>query len=229
MKVPKNKNSQNAVFFEGEGDAYYRRNADIDETNVDWPLKMIPEPPKRVLDIGCSLAYRLAAIRKRYGCECVGIDPSQAVVDQEGKKYPDITFMRCFAHDIPIEKPFDLVIAQLVFTWIARETLLASVAEIDRLCSKYLIISDFLPPKPVKRTYHHVKDESVWSYKQDYAQIFLSTGLYKVEKRQVYQYDEFDKAVCTLLRKEEVYEIDSRQLEYDIGRRLEDGQKNLPV
>lgn len=226
MPEPQN---QNLVFYEGEGDAYYRRNRDIDETNVDWPLKMIPEPPKRVLDIGCSLAYRLAAIRKRYGAECVGIDPSQEVVEQEGKKYPDITFIRCFAHDIPLEKPFDLVIAQLVFTWIARATLLKAVAEIDRLTSKYLIVSDFLPPAPMKRTYHHVKNGSVWSYKQDYAQIFLSTGLYKVEKRQVYRYDESDQAVCTLLRKEEIYAIDERHLQYDVGRRRADEQKNLPV
>lgn len=226
MQKPKN---QNTVFFEQEGDAYYRRNKDIDETEIDWPLKMILEPPERVLDIGCSLAFRLAAIRKRYGCECVGIDPSQAVIDQEGKKYPDIQFIRCFAHEIPLDEPFDLVIAQLVFTWIARETLIASVAEIDRLCSKYLIISDFLPGKPVKRTYHHIEDGSVWSYKQDYAQIFLATGLYKVEKRQVYRYDEFDQAVCTLLKKEEAYETDTRPLQYDIGRRRTDDQKNLPA
>lgn len=219
--------NQNAVFLEGEGDQYYRRNQDIDETHIDWPLKMIPEAPRRVLDIGCSLAYRLAAIRKQYGAECVGIDPSKEVVEQEGKKYPDITFLRCFAHDIPIEKPFDLVIAQLVFTWIARDTLLASVAEIDRLCSKYLIVCDFLPDKPMKRTYHHIKDGSVWSYKQDYAQIFLSTGLYKIVKRHVYDYDEFDKGVCTLLQKEEVYEIDDRELKFDVGRRRIEGETDV--
>lgn len=220
--------SQNDVFFNGEGDAYYRRNKDIDETSIDRPLQMIPEPPTRVLDIGCSLAYRLAAIRKKYGCECVGIDPSQQVVEEEGKKYPDITFIRSFAHDIPIEKPFDLVIAQLVFTWISRETLLQSVAEIDRLTSKYLIIGDFHPPKPIKRKYHHVQDGSVWSYKQDYTQLFLSTGLYKVVKQEIYDYDEFDKGACTLLLKEETYDIDDRNLEYDIGRRRKQEAGELP-
>lgn len=225
MTTPK---SQNDVFFNGEGDAYYQRNKDIDETAIDHPLQMIPEPPKRVLDIGCSLAYRLGAIKKKYNCECVGIDPSQKVVEEEGKKYPDVKFIRCFAHDIPLEEPFDLVIAQLVFTWISRETLLASVAEIDRLCSKYLIICDFHPKKPIKRRYHHVKDKEVWTYKQDYTQLFLATGFYKVVKQEIYDYDEFDKAACTLLIKEEVSDIDDRDLNYDIGRRKKQESGELP-
>lgn len=225
MLTPK---SQNDVFSSGEGDAYYRRNKDIDEASIDWPIKLIAEPPKRVLDIGCSLAYRLAAIREKYGCECVGIDPSKEAVETEAKKYPDIQFIQSFAHEIPIEKPFDLVVANFVFAWIARETLLRTVAEIDRLTSKYLIVGDFYPPKPMKKPYHYIQDGSVFSYKQDYAQMFLSSGLYKIEKQQIYDYDEFDKGVCTLLKKEETYEVDTRDLSYDIGRRRKQESGELP-
>jgi SAM-dependent methyltransferase len=213
---------QNTVFFEGEGDAYYERNYNIDETDIDWPLKMIAEPPKRVLDVGCSRAWRLAAIQKRYGSECVGIDPSEEAVCRESKEHPDMTFVRCFAHDIPLQDQFDLVIANFVFTWIARETLLQSIAEIDRLTSKYLIIGDFYPPKPMKKQYHYIEEGDVFSYKQDYAQIFLSSGLYTIVKEKIYDYDEYDKGKCTLLKKQEAYGIDDRDVEFEIGRRRQE-------
>ena len=32
---------------------------------------------------------------------------------------------------------------------------------------------------PIKRRYHHIKDEEVFTYKVDYKKIFLATGFYK--------------------------------------------------
>ena len=52
--------------------------------------------------------------------------------------------------------------------------------EIDRVLSDkgILIIGDFMPDSPVKVNYHHVKDEQMWTFKQDYAKIFTSSNLY---------------------------------------------------
>jgi len=43
-------------------------------------------------------------------------------------------------------------------------------------------------------------------------------------KQQVYDYDEYDKGLCSLLKKQETYEIDDRNIEYAVGRQRWEGQ-----
>ncbi len=49
-----------------------------------------------------------------------------------------------------------------------------AIAEIDRVVkwNGYLVLDDFLPDFPTKRHYHHRTGEPIFTYKQDYAEIF---------------------------------------------------------
>jgi SAM-dependent methyltransferase len=84
------------------------------------------------------------------------------------------------AYAIPLQELFDLIILNFVFNWIDRTNLLRSVAEIDRLLvdGGFLIIGDFFPSNLTKVRYHHLDDEKVYTYKQNYAGIFTASGLY---------------------------------------------------
>jgi hypothetical protein len=42
----------------------------------------------------------------------------------------------------------------------------------------FLVIGDFYPSNFTKVRYHHLPDDEVYTYKQDYAAIFVVSGLY---------------------------------------------------
>ena len=94
--------------------------------------------------------------------------------------FPFITFIRGTASAVPLRESFDLVIVNFVFHWIDRQSLLRAVAEVDRLVRDggYLLIGDFYPANQLQVRYHHLKDEEVYTYKQNYAATFLASGLY---------------------------------------------------
>jgi SAM-dependent methyltransferase len=81
-----------------------------------------------------------------------------------------------------LEELFDLIIVNWVFCWIDRSNLLRSVVEVDRLLADrgFLILGDFYPPNLVKVQYHHLTEQKVYTYKQNYAAIFLASGLYRL-------------------------------------------------
>ena len=107
---------------------------------------------------------------------------------------------------------YDLVIATFVFHWIDRKSLLASAAEVDRVLKAggYLIIGDFAPFTPKKVRYHHRPDVEVYTYKQDYAALFLATAGYVTVAQQILDHQtlkpdpnvsEHERFSLTLLKK----------------------------
>ena len=44
----------------------------------------------------------------------------------------------------------------------------------------FLIIGDFFPINRLKVPYHHLPNQQVYTYKQNYAAIFLTSGLYQL-------------------------------------------------
>lgn len=214
--------TQEDLFFETEGTAWYRRNRaavnDPSREKTDFPLQIMKKhrlKPKRVLEIGCCNGWRLDFIRKGYRCECVGIEPSSAAVAEGRRTRPGVVFKRGVSSALPLPSgtQFDLVIVNFVFHWMARERLLASVAEADRVLAEggHLIVGDFLPDEPVKNGYHHLPAGSAFTYKQDYAAVFLASGLYRLVGREVFDHDgttrpgsKIDpdqRGMCTLLEK----------------------------
>jgi SAM-dependent methyltransferase len=217
----KQKNSQERLFLSGEGDAYFQRNRNALHAVNPWTndpgLRLLRQSgihPHRVLDIGCSNGWRCAAIRERFGCAGVGVDPSLKAIRVGRKQFPDIRFRRGTLDSLPIAagETYDLVIVHYVLHWVSRPALLKALAEIDRTIAEggYIVLADFLPDRPTRVTYHHLPKGQVYTYKLDYAQVFLATGLYRMVRRCVFDHythqpghaiPERRRAVCTLLQK----------------------------
>jgi SAM-dependent methyltransferase len=181
--------SQDNVFLDSEGDKWFERNVNslASPHNDDFVINLIQLyniAPKNVLEIGASNGWRLNEINQIYDCNCVVVEPSELAIKAGKKMYPHIEFHRALANELPFEnnRKFDLVIINFVFHWIGREQLLKSVSEIDRVLSDggLLIIGDFMPDSPNKVNYHHIKDKQMWTYKQDYAKLFICSNIYKL-------------------------------------------------
>jgi len=181
--------NQDAIFSEGEGDRWFQRNAralsreEIEKTDpILRALQTVNVRPRRVIEIGASNGYRLHLLHQLYGCEGTAVEPSEAAIAEGRAKFPHLRFERGVAAAVPIreDEAFDLVIVNFVLHWVDRATLLRSCAELDRLLvpGGFLIIGDFHPPRPQKVRYHHRTDLELFTYKQNYAEIFLATRLY---------------------------------------------------
>jgi SAM-dependent methyltransferase len=192
---------QDDIFLNSEADAWFNSNAKVlgKDLENDFPLKLIDFlrlKPKKVLDVGAANGYRIAELSRRLGSGTyVAIEPSQAAIKDGQKRFPFIEFRRGLMYDLPLHdnEVFDLVIVHFVFHWISRDKLLGSVAELDRAIADggYLILGDFLPDVPTKVRYHHLPGEVVFTYKQDYAEIFLSSGLYTHIARLTFNHDTY--------------------------------------
>ncbi len=182
--------TQDRVFASGEGDRWFARNrADLlDPARVarDPVLRVLDTmrlAPKDALEIGAANGYRIDALAKRTGCRATAVEISEAAIRDGRDRYPDVEFLTGLASDLPIEagRQFELVIVHFVLSWVGRATLLRSVAEIDRTVRSHghLVIGDFLPAAPERVDYHHLPGAGVWTYKQDYAEIFVASHLYE--------------------------------------------------
>lgn len=233
---------QDEIFNSGEGDSYFERNKHKisgkpenekreQYLSGDRPLAMLGQygiSPKGVIEIGCANGFRLDKIKKAYpGCaKAVGLEPSERAIEDAKANFPDIRVVKGVASSIPFKDgEFDLAITYFVLHWIDRKTLLKSIAEIDRvICENgYLLIGDFNPDSAIKVRYHHLKDKEVYTYKTDYAKMFLSTGNYTLVASMAYDHEsrglapdvkEMERAVCVLLRKNtsEFYRETAREI-----------------
>jgi len=214
--------SQDQVFFQSEGNQWFDRNqsklSSSESAAVDIPLRLLslyPEiRPKNALEVGCSNGWRLEEIRNRYSASCSGIDPSEKAIEVGKQSFPLVEFTRGVASLLPYEdQSFDLVTVHFVLHWISRDTLLKSISEIDRVLKwdGYLVIGDFSPDIPTAVKYHHLPNENVWTYKQDYGSLFLNTQFYQTIAELTYPHhlkseslttsSSDDRAKCTLLKK----------------------------
>lgn len=213
---------QRHVFWRSEGDAWFERNRaalEVWSPETDPPMRMVRQHglrPKCVIEIGAANGYRVAALQSAYGCEAVAVDASLAAVEDGLRRYPGVYFVHRMAHNIILTGVpqslwvFDLAIVHFVLHWVAREHLTQSIAQIDARIRDggYLLLGDFAPAAGRWRIPYHHKP-GVWTYKQDYAQAFLATGLYSVVATQMYAHDgqldpgasEGNRAAVTLLRK----------------------------
>lgn len=180
------RSSQEQIFAAFEGDQWFKRNKDGLERfdpAADFSLKVMELyrlHPRRVLEVGAASGFRLAAISQRYGARVVAVEPSVEATLHGKTSFPGVEFVRGQAYAIPLQASFDLIIINFVFHWIDRTHLLRSVAEIDRLLvdGGFLIIGDFYPANLTKVRYHHLAEQELYTYKQNYAATFLASGLY---------------------------------------------------
>jgi ubiquinone/menaquinone biosynthesis C-methylase UbiE len=183
--------NQNSTFLNGEGDAWFIRNErhlDVGQITISADVRYICETlsPFRhkmnnILEIGCSNGVKLEAICKHFSANGEGIDPSEAaVISGNSRKKDTVVNLRQGTGDnLPFQdQSFDLVYFAFCLYLFDRSSLLRSLAEADRVLKPggYLMITDFDPGSPRKRTYAH--KAGMFSYKQNYANFFTETGLY---------------------------------------------------
>lgn len=170
---------QKDIFLNGEGDAWWRRNQD-DESDVldhfDRAILQRVGTPSSVLEIGSADGRRIARLVRELpaSTRALGVDPSAEAIASAQAKFPLIDFAIGTADAIPTEEQFDLVILGFCLYLCDRNLLPTIVAETNRVLEDggQLIIIDFDPPHPRKRTFRH--RDGVWSYKMDYSTIFTT-------------------------------------------------------
>jgi SAM-dependent methyltransferase len=178
--------TQETVFQSSEGNRYYSRNrAALRAWNpsVDMPLQLLELygiKPTRALEIGAANGVRLAEINRRYGAEVIAVEPSLDAITEGRHLYPSVEFHEGVASDLRVQGAFDLVIVHFVLSWVDRSSILKVVAEIDRFTADggYLLIGDFAPATLLKTPYHHLPDQEMFTFKQNYSEPFISSGLY---------------------------------------------------
>lgn len=93
------------------------------------------------------------------------------------------------ADSLPYEdSTFDVVIMGFCLFWVERKYLFRSIAEADRVLKEggFLVISDFDTKLPYIRDNIHNKD--CYTYKIDYAQMFLVNPQYSLAMKQVFSH-----------------------------------------
>lgn len=191
------------TFADGEGDAWYTRNRahlaayDLANDPVARAISFANVKPRSILDLGCSSGTRLAALCRLYTAHGTGVEPSAAAIDEARARDPHLTWQvgTLDAHP-PLHGPFDLVVVSFVLHWIDRRRLLTSLAALDAQVADggCVVISDFYPEHPLRREYHHLAGQGVFTYKNDYPAMLLSTGLYRPLLRQTLDYPSFSAA-----------------------------------
>lgn len=215
--------TQDRLFAAGEGDHWYKRNqAALGKSDkIDWPLFLIGMIDDKsgissVLELGCSNGFRLAKLQQSHLPEArfVGVDASGEAIASGAGQFPGLELHQGVISDPPLHEPFDLVIVNYVLHWVDRTTLVKSICAIDRLVKNggYLLLGDFLPDFQQRRRYHHMPEENVYTFKQDYPSIFTSLGIYKELTRFTYNHDNAasyslqaadssSRGVCAILHK----------------------------
>jgi len=185
MSVQKN------IFLEKEADSWFDRNLSaLTQYSIEKDpvakemLKYVPTSFNlNILEIGCSSGQRLQAMKnKSPQLNVYGIEPSKKAIDYCKTHNKDVIISEGTVDDLSVFATsfFDVVIVGFVFYVLDRELLFKSISEIDRILKQegYVIIIDFFANKPHKNPYHHINEQIMFSYKQDYADIFTSSKLY---------------------------------------------------
>ena len=191
MELGSHKN-QSEIFLEGEGDGYYDRNQSALNEEGDFYCEQLicqslsPFKPEinRVLEIGCANGVKLEYLCKFFEADGAGINPSSKAVSagQERlshSRLENVTLKVVTANALPFERhAFDFVYFAFCLYLVDRADLLAALAEADRVLRPggFLAIVDFDPSQRHKRPYHH--KEGVFSYKQQYDNLFTTSGHY---------------------------------------------------
>lgn len=189
--------TQDEIFLT-EGDSWYQRNKSAlamkGQDRIADYVRAHKLGQKAILDIGASNGWRLNLIAPSTNAELHGIEPSSDAVKDGNELFPRLKLTQGVSHDLSAYKDafFDLVIVSFVFHWIDRARLLRTISEIDRVLSDFghLVIQDFDPGFACKTAYHHLPDQSVFTYKQPYWEIFTASRMYSTVASQEFAHDD---------------------------------------
>jgi ubiquinone/menaquinone biosynthesis C-methylase UbiE len=186
--------NQKGAFLSTEGDAYFTRNRNHDDSRPDLlatSLRTLQIRPKRILEIGCSNGHRLKNLRASFGSECYGIDPSSAAVTSGHDASNGIHLTVGTADKLEFDDEFfDVVIFGFCLYLCDPKDHFLIGAEANRVLNDggFLVISDFLSKQAYRNPYSH--KPGIFSYKMEFARMFLWHPSYRLLSRTYYEHTE---------------------------------------
>ena len=183
--------NQKNIFMNGESDNWFLRNKESlknrnEFIDIDEILAYINKQSK-ILEIGCSNGTKLNYIRTKLpdlNISLYGIDPSNKSIEDGKKNFIDINLNVGTSDLLNYEDDFfNIVIVGFCLYVVDRNLIFKTISEIDRVLKQggFLVITDFDPPFPIKKPYHHV--EGIYSYKNNYSNFFIGGGHYNLLKK----------------------------------------------
>lgn len=186
-------NQQDTIFVNHEADAWFERNAESATTPISsdhrvlQALRNVNLPQKGVLlDVGGASGKVAAGFQREYPeWQCCVVEPSGRAIAAGQVAFPQIKFCQgsiTQAEGLPWGD-VDLVIVSGVFCIVDRQLLSRAVCNVDLALKEggFLVISDFDSPFLRANLYKH--HAGLYTYKQDYAEIFRQLGIYHVTYR----------------------------------------------
>ncbi|MGD1862373.1 MAG: class I SAM-dependent methyltransferase [Leptolyngbyaceae cyanobacterium] len=180
--------NQEKVFNEVEADAWFRRNASYGvqaaspDHHVLSALRAVELPQQGfMLDIGGAAGAVAAGFKREYpGWKCQVVEPSAEAIAAGREAFPKLHFSQgsICQNDNFSPEDADVVIVSGVFCWVDRLLLSRAICNIDLALAAggLLVISDFDSPFPRANPYKH--HEGLYTYKQNYTDIFTKLGTY---------------------------------------------------
>lgn len=201
---------QSQEFLNGEADNWYLRNKDKPRLPdpVIEAMQAAELKPKAVLEVGCGTGWRLAEIKKIFGSRfCEGIDASKKAVSNRVHESICVGEAATALAALPEDDLYDCIIFGFCLYLVDRKDLLSIVGHTDRILRNkgHIIIHDFLPDPddapfaPYRRRYEH--KEGLWSYKMDYAALWLSNPIYENVYSSFQGFGD-DRTTVTILQKD---------------------------
>ncbi|MEM7407273.1 MAG: glycosyltransferase [Pseudomonadota bacterium] len=109
-------------------------------------LRFLIPAGARVLDLGCGIGDELAALQPSHG---VGVDLSEAIVEQARARHPDMTFFAADAEDpafvATLDGPFDYIVISEAIGFL--DDIESTLAGLQPLCTRdtRLVVSYYSP------------------------------------------------------------------------------------
>lgn len=134
---------------------------------------LVGSPPKSILEVGSNIGNNLRALRTLTGAEMYALEPNagarRTLVDDD--VVPSINAIDGFAAGIPLaDGKVDMAFTSGVLIHIHPDDLLASMREIHRVASRYVVCIEYFSDKPEMIPYRGHDDRL---FKRDFGGYYL--------------------------------------------------------
>src|SRR5687768_13013787 len=96
---------------------YDSRHSFVWKLAEDLIAMLDPKPGERILDLGCGTGHLTAQIAAA-GCDVVGLDVSESMLETARREHPEILFIAEDARAFQFGKPFDGIFTNAALHWI---------------------------------------------------------------------------------------------------------------
>ena len=145
--------------------------------------------PKKILEIGSSTGYLLESFRKKYNCQCYGIDTSKYAISEGKKLFKKINLTHgLFELSKLKDLKYDIIICGFFLFMLPPSKVLNLFSKIDSSLNSggYIVINDFYNKANSFKIRNYKHEKKLKVYRWDYKKIFLSLPYYK--KKDIFKY-----------------------------------------